>query len=97
MVTIRMKRDCSDVLLWVKAVPSASRDELAGPVGDWLKVRVRAAPEGGKANMAICTTLAKAFGVKPRDVTIESGSTKPEKIVRIANSSIDAITRILNV
>lgn len=71
------------VLIRVKAVPGASRDAIAGLLGDRLKVRVAAAPEGGKANDAICALLAEALGAKPRDASIVSGHASPEKLVRI--------------
>jgi uncharacterized protein len=72
-----------DVLLRIKAVPGASRDQIAGPLGDRLKVRVSAPPEGGKANDAICDLLAAALGVNRRDVAISSGASSPEKSVRV--------------
>ena len=71
------------VTIRLKAVPGAKRNELAGVLGDRLKVRVSAPPEGGKANKAICALLAKALGVKKRDVEIVSGPTNPEKIARV--------------
>lgn len=70
-------------LLRVKAVPGASRDEIAGALGDRLKIRVSAPPEGGKANKAICALLAKKIGVRLRSVRIASGSASPEKTIRI--------------
>lgn len=65
----------------VKAVPGAKRDEIAGRLGDRLKVRISAPPEGGKANKAICTLLAAALGVKPREVEIIAGHASPEKLL----------------
>ncbi len=63
----------------VKVVPGASRDRVAGPLGERLKVRVRAAPEKGKANRAVCDLVASALGVKPGDVAVARGETRPEK------------------
>lgn len=74
----------SDLLLRVKAVPGASRDSIAGILGDRLKIKVAAPPEGGKANGAICALVAKTLAIKPRDVTIESGHGSAEKLLRIA-------------
>ncbi len=75
-----------DVLVRVKAVPGASRDQIAGVLGDRLKLRVAAPPEGGRANQAICALLAGALGIKPSRVSIEGGASSPEKIVRIAGT-----------
>ena len=55
---IRIQHDGEDVLVWVKAVPGASLDTVAGALGDRLKVRISAAPEDGQANRAICRLLA---------------------------------------
>ena len=78
--------DGGDALIRVKAVPGASRDEVAGAVGDRLKVRVSAPAEGGKANEAICRVVAKALGVKKRQVTVESGHSSAEKVIRVRGS-----------
>ena len=63
----------------VKVVPGASRDKLAGALGDALKVTTAAPPEKGKANQAVAATLAKALGVSRRDVHLEAGPTSPRK------------------
>jgi len=88
--------DGQDVLIRVKAVPGASRDELAGPVGDRLKVRVSAAPEGGKANKAVCRVVAAALGVKTRQVTVECGHASPEKTLRVTNCDAARVSAALN-
>lgn len=76
-------RDDGAVLIAVKAVPGARRDQLAGPLGDRLKVRVSAPPEGGKANKAIAKLLAGVLGVRAKDVTLENGSSSPLKTWRV--------------
>ena len=87
--------DGEDVLIRVKAVPGASRDEIGPKVGDRLKVRVSAPPEGGRANQAICRVIAEAVGVKPRQVSIESGQSSPQKIVRVAGCDTARVTAAL--
>ena len=77
------------MLIWIKAVPGASRSQISGVLGDRLKVRIAAPPEGGKANTAICELLAAELGIKPRQITIESGQSGAEKTVRIAGMSLD--------
>ena len=75
----------------VKAVPGASRDGIAGAIGDRLKIRVSAPPEGGKANKAIVRVLAEALGVRAADVTLESGSSNPVKVLRVRGADEDAL------
>jgi len=75
----------------VKAVPGASRDAVAGVLGDRLKVRVSAPPEGGKANKAIVKLIAKALGVRAADVELESGATNPAKVFRVRGANEEAL------
>ena len=86
--------DGGDVLVRVKAVPGASRDAIAGVLGDRLKVRVAAPPEGGKANAAIAGLLAAACGVPARAVTVESGPAQPQKCFRIRGAAIERVRAI---
>lgn len=86
----------SDVLVRIKVVPGASRNEIAGTLGDRIKVRVSAAPEAGKANKAVCELLAKTLGIKANQVSIEVGQTNPEKTARIAGAEVtDVRTRLM--
>ncbi|MGD9692728.1 MAG: DUF167 domain-containing protein [Phycisphaerales bacterium] len=83
------------VLIRVKAVPGAKRDEISGVLGDRLKVRVSAAPEGGKANAAICAVIAGALGVRARDVSVVQGASGAEKVVEARGVSAEAARRAL--
>ena len=67
--------------LAIKVVPGASRTAIAGPLGDRLKVRVAAPPEGGKANRMLVEVLREWLGV--RDVEIVVGRSSVEKTVRV--------------
>lgn len=89
-----MSLDGVDVLVRVKAVPGASRDAIAGALGDRLKVRVSAPPEGGKANAAIGELLAEACGVPARAVTLESGPSQAQKCFRIRGADPARVSAI---
>lgn len=82
-MSVRIEADGAAVRLWIKVVPGASRDEIGGVLGERLKVRVAAPPEGGKANQAACRVLARALKVKAGLVRVESGHSSPEKVIRI--------------
>ncbi len=71
----------------VKVVPGASGDKVVGWLADALKVRVRAAPEKGKANRAVETLLAGALAVDEACVKIVSGHSASRKVVEIAGVS----------
>ncbi|MDP7071114.1 MAG: DUF167 domain-containing protein [Phycisphaerales bacterium] len=84
--------DGADTLIRIKAVPGASRDAVAGLLGDRLKVRVSAAPEGGKANKAICQLLSITMGCP---VAIESGHRSPLKMIRAIGFSPTQVAEAL--
>jgi len=91
----RFQADGGDVLIRVKAVPGASRDEVAGTLGDRLKVRVSAPAEDGRANKAVCAVIARALGVRQKQVSIETGRSSPEKTVRVVSCSVAAVAERL--
>jgi uncharacterized protein YggU (UPF0235/DUF167 family) len=64
-------------------VPGASRDEIAGWLGDALKVRVAAAPERGRANDAVVRLVAAALGVPAAQVRVAAGTGSPRKTLEI--------------
>jgi uncharacterized protein (TIGR00251 family) len=89
-----ISRDGDDVLIRIKVVPGASDNEIAGVLGDRLKIRVSAPAEGGRANEAVCAVIAAALGVKPRQVLVESGQTSPEKVLRISGVDVEMVARL---
>jgi uncharacterized protein (TIGR00251 family) len=72
-----------DLVLSVRVQPRASRDELAAPLADALKVRITAPPVDGKANAHLAAFLAKTFGVAKSDVVLESGESSRIKRLRV--------------
>jgi uncharacterized protein len=55
-----------------------------------LKVRVKAIPEKGAANEALCRFLAKAFGTSPSHVRLISGGRSKMKVFELTNASQEA-------
>jgi len=68
---------------------------VAGWLGDALKVRVRAAPERGKANAAVERLLAKALDMSIEDVSITAGMSAARKRVEITGLSEAEVRRRL--
>lgn len=83
------------VTLLVKVVPGAKREAIVGPLGDRLKVRVSAPPEGGKANAAVCALVAGALGVKPGAVRVVQGHANPEKTLEIDGVDAAAVAGLM--
>lgn len=81
--------------LSIKVVPGSSRDCIAGWLGDALKVKVKAPPEAGKANVAVEKVLAKTLGLPKGAVQIISGTSSSRKIVEIDGLSEEELARRL--
>ena len=73
--------------LRVKVVPGASRERIAGLLGDALKIQVAAAPERGKANAAVERLIAGVLGVAASAVRVTAGLTQPRKTIHVAGLS----------
>jgi len=67
----------------VRVQPRASRDEIVGPHGEALKVRITAPPVEGRANEHLRRFLAKAFEVAPGRVELLAGSAGRQKRIAI--------------
>lgn len=67
--------------LKVKVVPGASRTEIVGRLGEALKVRVAAPPEGGQANCEVVALLAAKVGLPLAAVSVVSGPASASKVV----------------
>lgn len=83
------------VELRVKVVPGASRDRIAGLLGDALKVQVASAPERGKANASVMALIARALGLSARDISVVRGRTSPQKVLMIRGGSKAAVAMAL--
>lgn len=79
----------------IRVQPRASRNAVVGEFGDALKIALTAPPVEGKANEACIEFLAKLLGVSRSSVTIASGETGRNKIVRIAGLSAAEVQRRL--
>lgn len=69
--------------LAVHVTPRSGRDEVVGWKGTELSVKVSVAPEGGKANAAVCTVVAKRLGIPKSSVTVARGSSSRHKVLAI--------------
>jgi uncharacterized protein len=68
----------------VKVHPRARKNAITGTVGDALKLALTAPPVEGKANQAVIEFFADLFAIPRSSVTIASGETSRNKIVRVA-------------
>lgn len=83
--------------LAVKAIPNAPRNEIAGWLGEALKIKIHAPPVEGKANDALCEFLAGALRLPRRAVSVARGDTSRQKVIRIDGLDLAAVKARLGV
>jgi uncharacterized protein (TIGR00251 family) len=76
--------------LAVKAIPNAPRNEVAGWLGDALKVKVHAPALEGRANDELCEFIAAALGLPRRAVIVATGGKSRQKLLQITGLTLDA-------
>jgi uncharacterized protein len=81
--------------LRLRVSPGAATSRIVGRHGDAWKVRVAAAPDGGRANDAVCHLLAETLGLPAAGVTLVSGHAARDKIVELAGIPRDETERRL--
>jgi uncharacterized protein len=67
----------------VKVHPGAKNNAINGELGDALKVALATPPVDGRANAACVEFLAKLLNVPRFSVTIASGRTSRNKVIRV--------------
>ena len=80
----------------VKVQPRARKNAITGVVGDALKLAVTAPPVEGKANQAVIEFFADLFAIPRSSVSIASGETSRNKIVRVAGISAERVRERLS-
>jgi uncharacterized protein (TIGR00251 family) len=77
----------------VKVHPRARKNAVTGRVGDALKVALTAPPVDGKANQAVVEFFADLFQIPRASVTIASGASSRNKVMRITGVAAEQVRR----
>jgi uncharacterized protein len=80
----------------VKVHPRARRNAITGVLGSALKLALTAPPVEGRANHAVIEFFAELFEIPRSSVTIASGETSRNKVVRIAGVTKAAVAARLS-
>ncbi|MCJ9695885.1 DUF167 domain-containing protein [Rhizobium sp. PRIMUS64] len=85
--------------LAVRLTPNGGRDAIDGIEADsegeaFLKARVTAVPEKGKANKALILLIAKSLRIPKSSVSLVSGETARKKILRIDGDPEDLVKKL---
>ena len=83
------------VILAVRVQPRASRDEIAGVMGEALKVRLRAPALEDRANEALCEFLARLLKTPRAAVRILSGERSRTKRLEIRGVTPQQVLALL--
>jgi uncharacterized protein (TIGR00251 family) len=77
----------------VKVHPRARKNAITGELGDALKLALTSPPVEGRANEACIEFFAKLLKVPRSSVTIASGQTSRQKVIRVWGLSADEVRR----
>ena len=84
---IPIKSDASGASFAVKVHPRAKRNAVSGELGDALKLSLTAPPVEGKANQACIEFVAELLRVPKSSVSIASGESSRQKVIRVLGLS----------
>jgi uncharacterized protein (TIGR00251 family) len=86
----------SSVSFSVRVHPRAKKNAITGQVGGAIKVSLTAPPIDGRANEACIEFFAKLLKVPRSSVTIASGASSRNKVIRIAGLTAEQVRERLN-
>ena len=78
-----LRETTGGILLSVKLQPRASKNEIGGPIGDELKIKVTAPPVDAAANQALVELLAEKLDCPRGKVELVRGQTSRHKTVKL--------------
>jgi len=80
------KRTVGKLFLYlrVKVIPKSAKNEVVDIMEDeTIKIRIKAAPENGKANAELIKFLSEELNVLEKNVLIISGVSEPLKLIKV--------------
>jgi uncharacterized protein (TIGR00251 family) len=81
----------------LRVQPRASRNAIAGVIGDAVKLAITAPPVDGKANQAVIEFLSDLFRVAKSSIVIVSGETGRNKLIAVRGLSAEQVRKALGV
>jgi uncharacterized protein (TIGR00251 family) len=75
----------------VRVHPRAKKNAITGELSGVLKLSLTAPPIEGRANEACSEFFAKLLKVPPSSVTIASGQTSRQKVIRVSGLSAEEV------
>ena len=94
MISIRDTPD--GATFQVKVQPRAKKNAIVGEVGEALKLALTAPPIEGRANQACIAFLAELLNVPRSSVTIATGQSSRNKVIRVAGMTAKQVQERLS-
>jgi uncharacterized protein (TIGR00251 family) len=92
---IPIHEGAASVSFAVKVQPRAKRNAIVGELGDALKLNLTAPPVEGRANEACIEFLANLLEVPRSSVSIASGESSRQKVIRVVGLSAEQLRKRL--
>ena len=73
----------------IKVHPRARKNSITGELGDALKLSITSPPIDGRANQACIEFFAKLLKVPRSSITIASGQSSRNKVMRVVGLTAD--------
>ena len=83
------------IVLHIKVIPRASKNEVVGIMGDRLKIKIKAPPVDGEANAEIIKFFSKLLGIPKKQIKILRGLNASSKDILFYNIDEKLINGIL--
>jgi len=81
---VPLQETAKGITFAIKVHPRARKNAITGVMGEALKLALTAPPVEGKANQAVIEFFVDLFDIPRSSVTIASGETSRNKVVRIS-------------
>jgi uncharacterized protein len=88
-----IRENADGVSFAVRVHPRAKKNAITGELSDALKVSLTTPPIDGRANKACIEFFAKLLNVPRSSVTIASGQTSRNKVIRVAGLSAEELRK----
>lgn len=72
----------------VKIIPNSARNKVVGWHDNYLKIKINASPEKGKANKELISFLADKFNLAKSSIKILKGQTNRIKLIELPRIKI---------
>ncbi|MHB9293621.1 hypothetical protein Holit_02748 [Hollandina sp. SP2] len=80
----------------IKALPGAPQSQILNLSAGRLRIKIAAAPEDGKANVELCTFLAKVLGCSRKAVSLYSGEKSRLKTLMLPLSVKETLETLIH-